>query len=161
MLFVDSDGVVADFNERWYQFYSQDAETLKEKRGKEQLWQSVKNYDPDFFFKLKPMSGAFELLESVRKWNPVILTGSPTEWGYRQKFDWFQKHFPWIPVIVCKSKEKHFFCQPGDILLDDRLKYAHLWEEVGGIFVHHTDWRSSLEKLEKLYDRLPQTSHWP
>jgi hypothetical protein len=35
----------------------------------------------------------------------------------------------------------------GDILIDDFLKYRHLWEEAGGIFIRHISAKGSLEKL--------------
>jgi len=149
-LWIDSDGVLADFNERWFRFYSQDAETLKDKMGKKELWKSVRNYDPYFFQNLKPISGAYELINTTAHLKPIILTGSPTEWGYIQKIRWFQFRYPELGVIVCKSKEKHLFCEPGDIIVDDRVKYKHLWEEAGGIWITHTDWRSSVEQLKEL-----------
>jgi hypothetical protein len=39
---------------------------------------------------------------------------------------------------------------PGDILVDDYLKYRHLWEEAGGVFVHHTSARHTIRQLAEL-----------
>jgi hypothetical protein len=39
---------------------------------------------------------------------------------------------------------------PGDVLVDDLLKYRHLWEEAGGVFVHHRTARDTLGKLSAL-----------
>jgi hypothetical protein len=39
---------------------------------------------------------------------------------------------------------------PGDILVDDYLKYRHLWEEAGGVFIHHTSASNTLRQLAAL-----------
>jgi hypothetical protein len=56
-----------------------------------------------------------------------------------------------ITVVSCWSKFKHLECKvPGSILIDDRLKLLKTWESAGGIFVHHTDTQSSLQRLKEL-----------
>lgn len=150
-VWVDSDGVLADFNERWFQFFDEDAEKMRERMTKKELWNFVKEIDFHFFERLKKLSGSNELIRGIERFgfSPIVLTGSPTYRGYPQKVRWFKEHFPDLPVIVCKSKEKHLFCKPGDILIDDRTKYKHLWEEAGGIFITYTDWRSALNELKQ------------
>ena len=48
----------------------------------------------------------------------------------------------------------------GDVLIDDRAKYRHLWEEAGGIFIHHTSASSSIEALRQL-EILPSAKSAP
>ena len=45
------------------------------------------------------------------------------------------------------SEDKRMHMKPGDVLVDDYLKYRDLWIEAGGIFVHH---RSAAETLQDL-----------
>jgi hypothetical protein len=33
------------------------------------------------------------------------------------------------------------------VLVDDQLKHRHLWEEVGGVFVHHKNAKDTLAQL--------------
>ena len=35
----------------------------------------------------------------------------------------------------------------GDVLVDDRDRHGHLWEELGGIFIHHSSAQESIEAL--------------
>jgi hypothetical protein len=42
---------------------------------------------------------------------------------------------------------KHEHRHPGDVLVDDRDKHRRLWEEAGGVFIHHKDARSSIAAL--------------
>ena len=97
------------------------------------------------------MPDARELFEAVEHLGPVILTGLPLgDWAEPQKRAWGAKHFPHTSMICCLSKDKRNHMQSGDILVDDFLKYKHLWEEAGGIFVHHTSAKSSIEALKQL-----------
>jgi hypothetical protein len=84
--------------------------------------------------------------------SPIILTGCPPgEWSQPQTVAWTARHFPGVPIITCRSKEKHLYLKnPGDILVDDYLKYQHLWEEAGGIFIHHTSAEGSIHDLAAL-----------
>ena len=36
---------------------------------------------------------------------------------------------------------------PGDALVDDWDRYRGLWEEAGGLFIHHTSARASIAAL--------------
>jgi 5'(3')-deoxyribonucleotidase len=123
---------------------------------KEEMWNHTKHIDPYFFERLKPMPDAFELISGVTDWcvendyDPIILTGSPTEWAYGQKFRWYREYFPNLHVVICKSKEKHLFCLPGDILIDDRTKYKHLWLNAGGVFITHISAKQTLKELNNL-----------
>lgn len=148
-LFVDSDGVVADFEKHWFKLFTLDAETMRHQLGKEELWKLVRIKDPLFFQNLPVMPGAADLIASILGYDPVILTGSPTEWGYLQKINWYRKHFSRLRVIVCKARDKHLFCEKGDILIDDRTKYRQEWLDVGGIFIHHTSVKTTLLELSK------------
>ena len=56
-----------------------------------------------------------------------------------------------VNVISCWSKFKYKECKnPGDILIDDRQKFQHDWEQAGGIFVHHVQTETTLIKLREL-----------
>ena len=56
-----------------------------------------------------------------------------------------------INVISCWSRYKHCECTvPGSILIDDRETLQTDWEAAGGVFVHHVDTPSTLQKLREL-----------
>ena len=48
------------------------------------------------------------------------------------------------------AAQKRRYCEPGDVLVDDSLKYRHLWEEAGGLFIHHRNAQQTLKELERL-----------
>ena len=49
------------------------------------------------------------------------------------------------------ARQKHPHMEPGDVLVDDRENHRHLWEQAGGIFVHHRTAEDSLRQLAGIY----------
>ncbi len=93
-----------------------------------------------------------ELWDAVAHLRPVILTGLPRGgWAAPQKLRWAARHFPGARVITTMARAKRDHMEaPGDVLVDDLLKYRGLWEEAGGVFVHHRGARGTLAALEAL-----------
>jgi hypothetical protein len=84
------------------------------------------------------MQSGLNLYSAVKHLRPIILTGTPRgDWSITQKLQWRDKHFPGVPMVTCPSRDKRLYCQPGDVLIDDKLKYSALWTEVGGHFIHY------------------------
>ncbi len=48
------------------------------------------------------------------------------------------------------ARDKRLHMTTGDILVDDTLKHRHLWEDAGGIFIHHTSAAETLAELTTL-----------
>ena len=72
-------------------------------------------------------------------------------WAESQKIDWAAKHFPGVEMITCLSRDKYLHMKrPGDVLVDDYLRYRDLWEKAGGIFVHHISAAESIRQLANL-----------
>jgi hypothetical protein len=75
------------------------------------FWDKIYNTE-DFFFSLKPMDDAYDLVNAVRHLNPIILTGKPKgDWGESQKLRWRDKYFSNLEMIVCKSDGKDQVCE--------------------------------------------------
>ncbi len=101
------------------------------------------------------MPDAMKLVDGVRHLNPIILTGRPRgAWAHDQKVAWAAEHFPGIPIITCKSKDKRLHGQPGDVLIDDWDEHRHRWIEMGGVFITHHKDSSSLKALWAHYPEL-------
>ena len=94
------------------------------------------------------MRDATELFEAVRHLDPIILTGLPLgRWAAGQKVRWAAQHFPGTRIITTMARDKRDHAREGDVLVDDMVKHRHLWEEVGGVFVHHTSAAATIEAL--------------
>lgn len=156
-LFLDCDGVLADFDTRFEELSGKDPATYEDTYGTKAFWKVVMS-DPQFFTNLPLMPGAIDLVEAVRHLKPIILTGCPQgSWALPQKQYWRYKHFPDLPMITCASKDKYMFMIPNkhNIIIDDWNKYQHIWEENGGTFILHTSTPESLKQLSYHYEQSP------
>jgi hypothetical protein len=151
-LWLDCDGVLADFDLGFERRFDLPPRRFEELAGSEGFWSTIRN-SPKFFDSLPLMPDARELYGSVQHLRPIILTGCPFgNWAETQKMRWRDKHFPGVPMVTCMSKNKRNYCRPGDVLVDDTLKYKELWEQAGGIFILHTDAKSSILELQKHFN---------
>lgn len=146
-IFLDCDGVLADFDKGAEAILGAPPHVFEKRNGAREFWRRLAQA-PGFFENLPPMPDAQALYEAVKHRDPVILTGMPRgNWAEPQKRRWAERHFPGVPVITTMAALKHEHTHPGDVLVDDRDKYRHLWEREGGVFVHHKDAASSIAEL--------------
>ncbi len=146
-LYVDMDGVLADFDKHHENVFGFRAN--KEKDDVD--WAAIRHV-PHFFLHIPPMKDLDELWTAISPYNPIILTGVPhiTE-APSNKIGWVRKNLgDDVKVITCRSKEKCTYAKPGDILIDDWEKYKHLWIAKGGIWITHTSAKNSIDELTNL-----------
>lgn len=149
-LYLDCDGVLADFDRSATELLGMPPRVYEKRRGIGAFWREIARH-PDFYGTLPLMPDAMRLFEAVRHLDPVILTGLPRgNWAAPQKVRWAAEHFPGTRILTVLAVDKRHHAQQGDILVDDQLKHAHLWEDAGGIFVHHRDAESTIAKLAEL-----------
>jgi hypothetical protein len=150
-LYLDCDGVLADFDAGAEKILGMPPGAFKARHGAGRFWARLAQA-PDFFASLPLMPGATELYAAVRHLHPVILTGLPRgNWAAAQKVRWAARHFPGTKIITTLAADKRDHCEHGDVLVDDTLKYRHLWEAAGGIFIHYRDVAQALEELAALF----------
>jgi hypothetical protein len=158
-LFLDCDGVLADFDALAMEIFGQHPYEAERSVGTDEFWRRLRLHG-EFFRCLPLLTDALELYRAVAHLHPVILTGCPRGgWAEPQKVDWAARHFPGVRIITCRSHEKRLHMNPGDILVDDLLTYRHLWEESGGIFIHHKSANDSLDRMEQLGLEVRRSSH--
>lgn len=146
-IYLDCDGVLADFDSSARAILGAPSALFERRYGAGKFWKRLANAD-QFFANLDPLLDAFELYEAVRAKGPIILTGMPHgNWAEPQKRAWAARHFPGVPVITTTAALKREHCHPGDVLIDDRDQRRKLWEDAGGLFIHHTSARASIEAL--------------
>ena len=156
-LFVDLDGVLADFDAGVRQAAGKDPSELHPGR----MWPILAR-TPGFYAALSWMNDGLELWNAVKRCSPVILTGLPRgRWAEPQKREWCARELgESVPVITCLSArkaevaaewmEEHGLSGKTPVLVDDRLKLKESWEEAGGKFVLHLSTEASLRELKEL-----------
>jgi FMN phosphatase YigB (HAD superfamily) len=149
-IFLDCDGVLADFDTAAIRIFGQHPQQAEDELGSVEFWRRLRE-SGRFFHELPLLTDGLELYRAVAHLHPVILTGCPRGgWAEPDKVAWAARHFPNVAMITCLSRDKRLHMNPGDVLVDDFLKYKQLWEDAGGIFIHHTSAEESLRQLAAL-----------
>ena len=150
-LFLDADGVLADFDLSVRRMLGMNAKAYIAKHGRGAFWKKLAQA-PNFYGDLPEMPDAHVLFDAVKHLKPTILTGLPMgNWAAPQKVGWAAEHFPGVPIITCWAADKHKHMHPGDVLVDDREKHRAAYEEAGVVFVHHRNAEDSLRQLAEIY----------
>jgi len=155
-LYLDMDGVVADFDAYAYQ-------TLRigpsEGVYPSNEWRKLKS-NPRLYRDLQKTPYADELVFQCSifakrnnfqlKFLTAIPKNNDLPWAFHDKVKWVEKNgYGSIPVMFGPySKDKHMHCVPGDILIDDRTSNIDEWNKAGGYgILHKNSYEITLEKL--------------
>lgn len=150
-LFLDADGVLADFDKGAQRLFGMHPRAFEAKRGHGAFWKRLASAE-NFYGSLSKMPDADLLFEAVKHLKPTILTGLPLgSWAAPQKVAWAAEQFPGVPIITCLARDKHKHMNPGDVLVDDREKHRAAYEAAGVVFVHHRNAEDSIRQLAKIF----------
>ena len=150
-LFLDADGVLADFDEGAKRLLGMTVRQFEAKHGRGAFWKRLAQAK-NFYGTLPEMPDARLLFDAVKHLEPTILTGLPLgKWAAPQKIDWAAEHFPGVPIITCMARDKHKHMHSGDVLVDDRENHRAAYEDAGVIFVHHRNAKDSLRQLAEIF----------
>lgn len=158
-LFIDMDGVLADFDRGYEQTFKVKLapRNMRKDGAPDSIkWELIRN-TPGFFRNLPLMVGAKQLWNFANRQRAYILTGCPDRIGSDvalEKRRWAWANFgPTTPVITCASSDKCLYAHPGDVLVDDWEKYQSKWENAGGVWVTYRDMPQAIGALRNLgYD---------
>lgn len=164
-LYVDLDGVLADFDRDVEELTGKSPAEWKKKDGLDNLpqhshddsamWEAIHKHK-DFYRNLKKMPDADELWDYVLKYEPNILTAIPRRTSVpdaeEHKREWVKEHLgKHVPFFIGPySKNKQRFSKKGYILIDDRPSNIEEWEEKGGTGILHTSAEKTIKKLKDL-----------
>jgi hypothetical protein len=150
-LFLDADGVLADFDEGARRLLGMAPRAFEARHGRRAFWKRIAKA-ANFYDSLPEMPDARLLFDAVEHLHPTILTGLPLgNWAAPQKVKWAAEHFPGVPIITCMARDKHKHMAPGDVLVDDRENHRAAYEAAGVRFVHHTSAADSVRQLAEIY----------
>lgn len=147
-LFLDLDGVLADFDAHFPATFGLDHRGLAD----DAMWERI-NAHPRYFLDMPACPGALDFWRSVRDLDPIVLTSCPrTNYAHvaRQERLWVREHLSGeilvLPVLGGHNKPL-FMHSLGDILIDDFAKNIEAWEKAGGFGILHRDFPSTIKAL--------------
>ena len=170
MLFVDLDGVLADFD-KGYKELTGVTTKHADAQGKEEFWGLFRNNlndknieEEDYWVNLEWMSDGKELWDYVKEHKPYILSAPSTDQtipreeryklhnnsSMRGKNTWGQRLDNMKKMYFRPAKLKADYAGPNKILIDDRKDTIDMWNQKGGIGIHHTSTASTIDQLKKL-----------
>ena len=150
-LFLDCDGVLADFDEGARRLLGMSPAAFEARHDRREFWRRIATAS-NFYGTLPEMPDARQLFDAVAHLQPTILTGLPIgKWAAPQKIAWAATHFPGVPIITCMARDKHKHMAAGDVLIDDRENHRAAYENAGVVFVHHRDAADSLTQLAAIF----------
>lgn len=176
MIYLDMDGVLADFNRHTrelkipynYQWYDPKETWTKETWEGERIKTELM-HGPGFWDKIPPMPDAYELFDYCRHYDPFILTAKPQPDSPQivadDKYKWVLEHldsdFPIEKMIVVRKADKPLSIgRTGhryQILVDDDHRSIDIWNAgkcpdhgQKAIGVHHVSARQSINKIEEI-----------
>lgn len=157
-IYVDMDGVLANFEKKWVELYGFDPEnTHKHKKlGKERFKEFVENHE---FSVLEPMPDMQTLVDYLNQKLDDIPKETLTSTANEKYFDkvshqkrvWLHKHeIDWKENYVPGKSKKKEYAGEGLILIDDDIQNIDDWNKAGGIGIHHRDALTTIALL-KIY----------
>ena len=125
-IYVDMDGVIADFKTGFKNIYGRDIDSISKKELDEY---KKKFYKDNFFLNLPKTESADDLIEfllSISDVSVEILTAvgdNDTEENAKLKERWVKKYYPSLKFNwVKKAKDKVLFSANNKYLIDDRFE---------------------------------------
>lgn len=146
-LFIDMDGVAADFDSAYPTVFGHHHSWVSQ----EVMWANIDS-DHLFYSRLQPMRGFVELYAAIKHLPHSFLSVSRTAAIAGLKKKWLHTHLDdrarLIPVY---GFSKGLFAHPGDRLIDDHEFNIRDFEKAGGIGIEYTDVLSVANALVRAY----------
>ena len=157
-IYLDMDGVIADFEERFVGLFGEDS--YRNDRSRKNFSVNWEQFVTTSQFEtLNWFKGANELLDYINKLGVEVeilsSSGGPKFHNLvaEQKKKWLsERGLNYKPNIVSGKKKKAEFATPKSILIDDTPEVIQYFTEAGGIGILHKDLGETLSKLKQLFN---------
>ena len=170
VLYCDLDGVICDFKTRFEDLFSKGPREIESEKGAPYFWAMIRRVGSKFWSRMPWTPGGKTLWESIKEYDPKILTAPPRKQGDFSSFDesamegksqWVSQNLGSYEILFKSSKNKKEIAAQDvakgliPILIDDRESNIKGWESSGGIGIHHPENGNPsnvISQIKKLYE---------
>lgn len=157
-IYIDLDGVLADFDLRYFEVTGKDFINVPSKLR----WSLLEGKQEGFYAGIRPYLWSIHFVERIfgltesHGFKVQTLSALPSAIEFKtardEKLDWVSAHFPEIEgsFIAKSSADKKRYSAPGDILIDDNPRNVAQWMKAGGMAIRHLNFEDSLIQLGDL-----------
>ena len=159
VIYIDMDGVVADFDTFVGGVLGREIGWGTSQDLTDDEWVKLASIDR-LYYQLPLMPDATKLVAYAKSLSTRFYIGFLTAIPRRttiptaqaDKQAWITKYFPGMKMNIGPySHDKQKWCTPGDILIDDRPSNIKEWEAAGGIAIYHTgDVNATIKHINKV-----------
>lgn len=155
MIYVDMDGVIADFEKRYKEKFNVSPEQTRDNKSFGGFFD--KFIADKEFATLDMMPDArllLQFLDTLSEPKEILSSTASEKWHDNimpQKKEWLKNHgIQYKANLVPGKKHKYKFATPDSIIIDDTKSVIDDWTKAGGIGIWHTDAISTITML-KMY----------
>jgi hypothetical protein len=158
-IYLDMDGVIADFDQRFQSLSGMNPTEFENTYGKQEFWDFIdEKHKIAFWVGIPVMGGAQQLVDYVSKYPYEILTAPSTKkQSLLGKNLWVKNHidlFGSKPKINFKKAKNKHLVKPNltknDILIDDRADTIDRWNTAGGTGILYKSSSQVINDMKKL-----------
>ena len=135
MIYIDMDGVVADFDQAIIDIFGEEYSN----KIADKFWKQT-CVEAEVFRRMPPIHEGLQMVEIIRMQRDICFMTSTGGLPHhidiaKQKLDWLHDHdLGGHPVAFCMNTHgKGLYAKPGAILIDDREKVCAAWVGGGGL----------------------------
>jgi hypothetical protein len=150
-IYCDMDGVIADFDKRFEQFFKMSPREYESKFGKEQFWEGIAKEGVKFWVGIPWMPQGKQLWDYIKQYNPTLLSAPSRENESRLgKRLWVKNNIPGTKLILASRETKQNYSKPNKILIDDRPDTIEEWNARGGTGILFISTEQTINDLKQL-----------
>ena len=151
-IYLDLDGVIADFDKRFKELAGMGPQEYEDSFGTEKFWDFIDNkHGVKFWTGIKWMPEGQKLYNFIKQFDHKLLSApSRNDASKIGKKIWAKKNTPGTQLILAAAVNKQNYADKSNILIDDREKNIQQWKDAGGIGILFKSTDQVIDELKKI-----------
>jgi phosphopantetheine adenylyltransferase len=151
-IYLDIDGVIADFDKRFTELAGMGPREYEDSFGSEKFWDFIDiKHKIKFFSKMDWMPEGKKLYNFIKQFDHKLLSApSKNDASKVGKRIWAKENTPETQLILSPAYNKKNYADKSNILIDDREKNIQQWKDAGGIGILFKSTDQVIDELKKI-----------